>query len=185
MKIGIIPARYASTRFPGKPLTLFHNKPLLQHVYERAKEADLDDLFVATDDERIMKTVEDFGGKAIMTHPLNASGTDRCAEAAQKLHLRDTDLIINIQGDEPFIQKEEINMLIHLFENPEIQIATIAKPTTANKDMENPDKVKVVFSKSNKALYFSRSPIPHSTHPQSHIHTGIYAFRNDILQQRQ
>jgi 3-deoxy-manno-octulosonate cytidylyltransferase (CMP-KDO synthetase) len=198
MKIGIIPARYASTRFPGKPLAMIHNKPMIQHVYERCKEADLDDVFVATDDERIAKVVENFGGKAIMTNPLHTSGTDRCAEAARILNLKDKDFIINIQGDEPFIRKEEINLLTHLIENQKIQIATLIKPITAVEEMNNPNKVKVVFTNSNKALYFSRSPIPHqSQNPNCqfsivncqlsivhcHKHLGIYAYRNEILQQ--
>jgi 3-deoxy-manno-octulosonate cytidylyltransferase (CMP-KDO synthetase) len=208
MKIGIIPARYASTRFPGKPLALIHNKPMIQHVYERAKESDLDDVFVATDDERIEKAVASFGGKVIMTGTHHASGTDRCAEAAQMLNLKNTDFIINIQGDEPFIRKEEINLLIHLIENPKVQIATLAKHITTEEELNNPNKVKVVFTHSKQALYFSRATIPHQlqiTKPppapasggdfqtpilnsqfsilNSHKHLGIYAYRNDILQQ--
>jgi len=203
MKIGIIPARYASTRFPGKPLTLIHNKPMIQHVCERCKEADLDDLFVATDDERIKKSVENFGGKVIMTNPNHASGTDRCAEAAKILNLKPNDFIINIQGDEPFIRKEEINLLVNMLDNQNIQIATLAKPITDLAELNNPNKVKVVFSNSNRALYFSRSPIPcrfsaklqvTSDEMQSILnspfsilnsfkHLGIYAYRNEILQQ--
>jgi len=190
MKIGIIPARYASTRFPGKPLALIHDKPMIQHVYERCKEADLDDLFVATDDERIKKVVENFGGKVIMTDPNHASGTDRCAEAAKTLNLNHTDVIINIQGDEPFIRKEEINLLSNLFENQSIQIATLAKPITNEEELNNPNKVKVVFTNSGRALYFSRSCIPHVLYGRNALrpyvaykHLGIYAYRNDILQQ--
>jgi len=190
MKIGIIPARYASTRFPGKPLALIHNKPMIQHVYERAKEADLDNVYVATDDDRIKKVVENIGGTVIMTDPQHASGTDRCAEAARIVNLQDNDFIINLQGDEPFIRKEEINLLIHLIENQGIQIATLAKPITAEVELTNPNKVKVVFTASKKALYFSRSPIPHfsplishSPSLASHKHLGIYAYRNNILQQ--
>jgi 3-deoxy-manno-octulosonate cytidylyltransferase (CMP-KDO synthetase) len=186
MKTGIIPARYASTRFPGKPLALIHNKPMIQHVYERCKEADLDDLYVATDDERIQKKVENFGGKVIMTNPQHASGTDRCAEAARILNLKDDDIIVNIQGDEPFIRKEEINILINLFDNQNINIGTFVKPITHEEDMQHPNKVKVVFTASNKALYFSRSPIPHTSQFSSltsYKHIGIYAYRNHILQQ--
>ena len=191
MKIGIIPARYASTRFPGKPLTLIHNKPMVQHVYERAKEADFDDVYVATDDERIQNAVENFGGKVIMTNPQHASGTDRCAEVAQILNLADTDLIVNIQGDEPFIRKDEINLLIKLFYNQNIQIATLAKPISTEEELNNPNKVKVVFTNSNKALYFSRSPIPsqipnlktQNSKLKTHKHIGIYAYKNHILQQ--
>jgi 3-deoxy-manno-octulosonate cytidylyltransferase (CMP-KDO synthetase) len=183
-KIAIIPARFASTRFPGKPLTLIQNKPMIQHVYERAKEADLDEVVVATDDERIVKVVENFGGKVLMTHAEHASGTDRCAEAAKILNLKDTDFIINIQGDEPFIRKEEIHLLTNLSENQEIKIATLIKPISTE-ELNNPSKVKVVFSNSNHALYFSRSPIPHTTGPTLHTaykHLGIYAYRNEILQ---
>jgi 3-deoxy-manno-octulosonate cytidylyltransferase (CMP-KDO synthetase) len=190
MKIGIIPARYASTRFPGKPLALIHNKPMIQHVYERSKEADLDDLFVATDDERIKNAVENFRGKVVMTHSHHASGTDRCAEVAKLLHLNDADIIINIQGDEPFIRKEEINLLINLFDNQNIEIATLAKPISTEEELSNPNKVKVVFSKTNKALYFSRAPIPNSVYGHgascpnaAYKHLGIYAYRNQILQQ--
>jgi len=186
MKIGIIPARYTSSRFPGKPLALIHNKPMIQHVYERSKEADLDKLIVATDDERIKKAVESFGGEAIMTSSQHTSGTDRCAEVATIFSLSNSDIIVNIQGDEPFIREEEINQLIHLFEDHTIQIATLAKPIVDEKDITNKNKVKVVFSNTNRALYFSRSPIPHPTHHVSftaYKHLGIYAYRNDILQQ--
>jgi len=186
MKIGIIPARYASTRFPGKPLALINNKPMIINVYDRCKEADLDDIFVATDDERIKNAVEKFGGKVIMTDPNHVSGTDRCAEAARLLNLTNEDIVINIQGDEPFIRKEEINLLVNMFQNTTTQIATLCKPISTEEELLNPNKVKVVFTKSNKALYFSRSPIPHTSHPTPHTsfkHIGIYGFRNDILQQ--
>jgi len=193
MKIGIIPARYASTRFPGKPLTLIYNKPMIQHVYERSKEARLDDLFVATDDERIQKTVEQFGGKVIMTNPQHTSGTDRCAEAARFLNLNNRDIVINIQGDEPFIRKEEIHLLINLFDNQNVQIVTLVKPITTQEELNNPNKVKVVFTHTNKALYFSRSSIPHTdsiSHPTSDFspsgffkHIGIYAYYHETLQQ--
>jgi len=192
MKIGIIPARYASTRFPGKPLVLIHNKPMIQHVFERCKEADLDEVFVATDDERIKITVENFGGKVIMTNPNHASGTDRCAEAARILKLNPHDFVINIQGDEPFIRKEEINLLVNMIDNQDVQIATLAKPIANPEEYNNPNKVKVVFSNSNRALYFSRSPIPHIANRKqctgepcpnnAYKHIGIYAYRNDILQ---
>ena len=193
MKIGIIPARYASTRFPGKPLVLIHNKPMIQHVYEKCKEADLNDVFVATDDERIEKVVENFGGKVIMTGTHHVSGTDRCAEAARIINLQNRDFIINIQGDEPFIRKEEINLLINLIEKQNIQIATLAKPITTEEELTNHNKVKVVFTCSNQVLYFSRATIPHPSHFMPHNanlisltaykHIGIYAYRNEILQQ--
>ena len=177
MKIGIIPARYASTRFPGKPLALINNKPMIINVYDRCKEADLDDIFVATDDERIKNAVEKFGGKVIMTDPNHVSGTDRCAEAARLLNLTNEDIVINIQGDEPFIRKEEINLLVNMFQNTTTQIATLCKPISTEEELLNPNKVKVVFTKSNKALYFSRSPIPHPSpltpHTSPHLsHTS-------------
>ena len=193
MKIGIIPARYASTRFPGKPLALINNKPMIQHVYERAREANLDDLYVATDDDRIKMAVENFGGKVILTGTHHVSGTDRCAEAAQILHLKENDFIVNIQGDEPFIRKEEINLLINLIKNPKVQIATLVIPILNEEELANPNKVKVVFTHSNQALYFSRAPIPYELritnyelriiNPLFHKHIGIYAYSKDILQQ--
>ncbi|MDR2972641.1 MAG: 3-deoxy-manno-octulosonate cytidylyltransferase [Bacteroidales bacterium] len=186
MKVCIIPARYSSTRFPGKPLALIYKKPMIQHVYERCEEAELDALYVATDDERIKQTVEKFGGKVIMTDPNHASGTDRCAEAARILNLKDTDFIFNIQGDEPFIRKEEINMLVNLIENPIIQIATLCKPISNKEELNNPNKVKVIFTNSNRTLYFSRSPIPFPfscLQPPAFKHLGIYAYQNSILQQ--
>ena len=204
MIIGIIPARYASTRFPGKPLALIHNKPMIQHVYERCKEADLDDVFVATDDDRIRSCVENFGGKVVMTHSQHLSGTDRCAEAARILKLNDKDFVINIQGDEPFIRKDEIHLLTSLLNHRNTQIVTLVKPITTNRDeSSNFNQVKVVFTRSKKALYFSRSPIPccffpnlqtprhelQSAHPSlcsthlSYKHIGIYGYCNKILQQ--
>ena len=208
MKTGIIPARYASTRFPGKPLAFIHNKPMIQYVYESAKEANLDDLYVATDDDRIKIAVENFGGKVMMTDLLHKSGTDRCAEAARILNLKDTDFIINIQGDEPFIRKEDINLLINFVENQKIQIATLVKPIFTEEELTNPNKVKVVFTHSKQALYFSRATIPYELRIaksplapasrgdfqtpnlksqfsilNSYKHIGIYAYRNDILQQ--
>jgi 3-deoxy-manno-octulosonate cytidylyltransferase (CMP-KDO synthetase) len=165
---------------------------MVQHVYERAIKADLDALFFFFYDDRIKKTVESFGGKVIITNSNHASGTDRCAEAATILNLNETDFIINIQGDEPFIRKEEINLLIRLIENQHIQIATFAKPISTEEELNNPNKVKVVFTTSNRALYFSRSPIPYKSQISnlksqisilnSHKHLGIYAYRNDILQ---
>ncbi|MDR0207454.1 MAG: 3-deoxy-manno-octulosonate cytidylyltransferase [Bacteroidales bacterium] len=192
MIIGIIPARYASTRFPGKPLALIHNKPMIQHVFERCNAADLDALFVATDDERIKKCVEKFGGKVIMTRTSHLSGTDRCAETAHLLSLNDSDLVVNIQGDEPFISQEEINLLTNLFKKQTVQIATLVKPITSEDEYYNPNKVKVVVSNSHRALYFSRSPIPFQSDLQvdnfrsltlhSYKHIGIYAYSNEILQ---
>lgn len=185
MKIGIIPARYASTRFPGKPLALIYGKPMIQHVYERASKASLDKVVVATDDIRIHDAVISFGGEVVLTKPTHPSGTDRCGEVAAKLQLSDEDIIVNIQGDEPFVRKEEINTLISLFENPEVEIATLIKPITQTEEIENPNKVKVVVSKQKRALYFSRFPIPYrrgDVETSYFKHIGIYAYRQKTLQ---
>lgn len=183
--IGIIPARYASTRFPGKPLAMIAGKPMIQHVYEQALTANLQQLAVATDDDRIRQAVEAFGGCVLMTSTEHRSGTDRCGEAASKLHLTDNDIVINIQGDEPFIRNTEINLLAEQFQNPETQISTLVKKVTPDEDPQNPNMVKVVFSKTGQALYFSRHSIPF--HREKDFqgdyfkHIGIYAYRYPIL----
>ncbi len=185
-KIGIIPARYGSTRFPGKPLVKIFEKPMIQHVYERASESRLDLVFVATDNEDIYNCVQQFGGNVVMTSAEHPSGTDRCGEAAQLIGAENSDIIINIQGDEPFIQSEQIDNLIDLFDHSEVEIATLVKPIDSLDDANNPNKVKVVFSSDYKALYFSRSPIPY---PRENVaasfykHLGIYAYRYSVLQQ--
>lgn len=186
--IGIIPARYASTRFPGKPLALVHGKPMIQVVYEHVREAGLDRIAVATDDERIAECVRGFGGQVVMTKPMHPSGTDRCGEAAALLGLHDDDVIVNIQGDEPGISTKEIGLLTGLFDRPEVHIATLVKPFRDTDNANNPNKVKVVLSKNQKALYFSRLPIPfvrdsHSPAPTYHLHLGIYAYRYETLKQ--
>lgn len=185
--VGIIPARFGSTRFPGKPLVDILGKPMIQHVCERVGESNVNQFFVATDDQRIAKVVTNFGANVILTSPDHPSGTDRCGEAAGKLELHDDDVVINIQGDEPFIKKEQINDLIALFANPEVEIATLVKPIQSEADINNPNKVKVVFSQNNKALYFSRAPIPYLRESSSDNatiyfkHLGIYAYRYGIL----
>jgi len=188
--IGIIPARFQSTRFPGKPLVLLGEKPIIQWVYENAKKA-LDEVFVATDDERIYQAVEEFGGKAVYTSPNHQSGTDRCAEAASKVAERlKFDVIINIQGDEPFIRPEQIEGLKACFDSPETEIATLIKPITNAAEITNVNRPKVVINKNQEAMYFSRSSIPfvrdcaseewiNRTNFYSHI--GMYAYRFDIL----
>lgn len=185
-KIGIIPARYGSTRFPGKPLVKIFGKPMIQHVYERASESKLDFVFVATDNQEIYSCVQQFGGNVVITSSEHPSGTDRCGEAAQLIGAENADIIINIQGDEPFIQSEQIDNLIDLFKNPEVEIATLVKPLDSLDDANNPNKVKVVFSSDHKALYFSRSPIPYpreNVEAFYHKHLGIYAYRYSVLQQ--
>ena len=158
--IGIIPARYASTRFPGKPLALLQGKPMIQHVCEHVASSTLDQYVVATDDERIYECVRSFGGEVVMTAPSHPSGTDRCGEAARTLQLHDDDVVINIQGDEPFISANEIGLLTGLFDNPAVHIATLVKPIDDPAVATDPNKVKVVTDRDGKALYFSRLPIP-------------------------
>lgn len=183
-KIGIIPARYGSSRFPGKPLVDISGKPMIQHVFERAMESCLDEIYVATDDQRIVDRVIAFDGNVLLTSPNHPSGTDRCGEASIKLHLDDHDIIVNIQGDEPFIQKEQIDALVALFDQPDVEIATLVKPFDNPLDAQNPNKVKVVFSNQHKALYFSRSPIPYPRDSEEityYKHLGIYAYRYQTL----
>lgn len=183
-KIGIIPARYGSSRFPGKPLVDISGKPMIQHVFERAMESCLDEIYVATDDQRIVDRVIAFDGNVLLTSPSHPSGTDRCGEASIKLHLDDNDIIVNIQGDEPFIQKEQIDALVALFDQPDVEIATLVKPFDNPLDAQNPNKVKVVFSNQHKALYFSRSPIPYPRDSEEityYKHLGIYAYRYQTL----
>ena len=179
----IIPARYASTRFPGKPLALLAGKPMIQHVWEKAIASKADAVAVATDDERIAEAVEKFGGKAIMTSPDHPSGTDRIAEAARAFEGVET--VINIQGDEPPIPTALVDELIDLMTSDRsIEMATVAVPADRAKMTEN--NVKVVFGTTNQALYFSRSEIPFvrqgGVDPGCYLHWGIYAYRKDILE---
>ncbi len=190
--IGIIPARFQSTRFPGKPLALLGGKPIIQWVYENAKKA-LDQVYVATDDERIFQAVGAFGGKAVYTSANHQSGTDRCAEAAQKLTEQHIfDVVINIQGDEPFIRPEQVESLKACFGSPRTEIATLIKPITNASEITNMNRPKVVVNKNQEAMYFSRSPIPfvRDSPPEEWInrntfysHVGMYAYRFDILLQ--
>ena len=185
---GIIPARYASSRFPGKPLALIHGKPMVQWVYERVQSSEVRDLVVATDDERIAQCVRDFGGRVVMTSPDHASGTDRCGEAALSLEPDDNDVVINIQGDEPLISPKEIHLLASAFEDRSVQIATSVNPFTDAAVLQNPNVVKVVMAKNGNVLYFSRLPIPYlregGTPPtQYYRHIGIYAYRYGVLKQ--
>jgi 3-deoxy-manno-octulosonate cytidylyltransferase (CMP-KDO synthetase) len=195
--IGIIPARYASTRFPGKPLAMLGDKPMIQRVYEQARKA-LDEVVVATDDERIYQAVEQFGGRAIMTRKDHKCGTDRCLEAydrsASGVNKDDKEtVIINIQGDEPFIQPEQIEAIKACFPT---EIATLVKPFTEADGLaalENPNTPKVVFSReTGNALLFSRSVIPYLRgvdrqdwlkQHKHYKHIGMYAYRADILRE--
>lgn len=189
----IIPARYASTRFPGKPLAILGGKTVIQRVYEQAI-ASLDDAWVATDDERIMREVERFGGKAIMTSSTHRSGTDRIAEAARLIDCQ-ADVVVNIQGDEPFIHPSQIEAACQCFDVADTQIATLGKPFTADQDFQvlnNPNSPKVVVDLKGFALYFSRSVIPYIRGKEEQQwlschtflkHIGLYAYRSDVLQE--
>ena len=191
--IGIIPARYGSSRFPGKPLADMAGKPMIQRVYEQVKKA-LDEVWVATDDERILQVVESFGGKAVLTSADHKSGTDRCNEAFSKIG-NDFDVIINIQGDEPFIQPQQIETLKTCFDSKETELATLVKPFKKEDGFEvlfNPNSPKVILNKNSEAIYFSRSIIPyirdahHTEWLHKHIfykHIGMYAYRADVLKQ--
>ena len=183
---GIIPARYASSRFPGKPLAEINGKPMIQWVYERVQSSEVHDLAVATDDERIANCVCGFGGKVVMTSPDHASGTDRCGEAAKSMCPTDNDVVINIQGDEPLISPKEIHLLASAFEDRNVQIATLVNPFQDRKILANPNVVKVVKAKNGNVLYFSRLPIPYlrenATLPKNYYrHIGIYAYRYGVL----
>lgn len=189
-KIAIIPARYASTRFPGKPLALLAGIPIIQHVYERVSQS-IDECWVATDDERILQTVINFGGKAIMTRSNHQSGTDRIQEAVSNIRT-DADIIINIQGDEPFIQTSQIETICQLFEDPNTQIATIGKFFTSMDAIINPNSPKIVTDLNGFAMYFSRSTIPFIRGKENkdwlqHYpflkHLGIYAYRKNVLEE--
>ena len=186
--IAIIPARYASTRFPGKPLAMLGGKPVIQRVYEQATTV-LGEAYVATDDERIFQAVEAFGGRAVMTRSDHRSGTDRIEEAAEKIQTN-ADVIINVQGDEPFIQASQIKTLMHLFDDPTTQICTLGKRFETMEAAKNPNSPKIVCDRRGFALYFSRSVIPfvrgkeESTWMEHYPflkHLGIYAYRRKAL----
>ncbi len=191
--VAIIPARFASTRFPGKPLAILGNKPIIQHVYEQVSKI-ISDVFVATDDDRIFREVEKFGGKAIMTSDQHKSGTDRCYEAFTKLE-NYFDVVINVQGDEPFIQPEQIELLRNCFGDENTDIATLIKKIdTENSEaiLFNPNSPKVVTDKNGFAMYFSRSTIPYmrgvdtkewAAKQDFYKHIGIYAYRSEVLQE--
>ncbi|OFX26707.1 MAG: 3-deoxy-manno-octulosonate cytidylyltransferase [Bacteroidetes bacterium GWA2_31_9b] len=192
--IGIIPARFASTRFPGKPLADINGKSMIQRVYEQASKA-LEHVYIATDDSRISDHVKAFGGKVVITSDKHQSGTDRLAEAIDlihKLHSERFDVIINIQGDEPFIQPAQIKELISCFDNPLTKIASLVKKIENNEDVFDVNKPKVIFNKKMQAIYFSRSPIPYIRNTEKekwHLkhsfykHIGMYAYKVKALQE--
>ena len=188
--IGIIPARYASTRFPGKPLALLGGKPVIQHVYEKVA-AVLEAAYVATDDERIYDAVKSFGGQVVMTRTDHKSGTDRIEEAIEKIG-GEWDVVVNVQGDEPFVAKSQLDTICHCFDDPTTQIATLGKPFESMEAVQNPNSPKIVVDNMGFAMYFSRSVIPYVrgkeksswlTHYPFLKHLGIYAYRKDVLRQ--
>ena len=192
--MAVIPARYASTRFPGKPLAMLGGKTVIQRVYEQVSTV-LDEVYVATDDERIRQAVEAFGGRAVMTRTDHKSGTDRIEEAVEKIeqqsHLSNlADVIINVQGDEPFIQPSQVRTLMELFDEPQTQIGTLGKRFDSMEAVLNPNSPKIVCDRRGFALYFSRSVIPYVRGKQQSEwidcypylkHLGIYAYRREVL----
>lgn len=189
--IGIIPARYASSRFPGKALADIHGKPMIRHVYERTAKA-LETVYVATDDERIYKAVRSFGGRVVMTAAGHTSGTDRCAEAvllAESECGEVFDVVINVQGDEPYIEPAQLELLKECFDG-DTQIATLVKSSGSLDAILDPNRPKVVINSNLEALYFSRSPIPYiqgkevAEWPVFHnfyLHIGLYGFQKKVL----
>lgn len=192
--IGIIPARYASTRFPGKPLAKLGGITVIERVYRQVENI-LDEVVVATDDERIEDAVKSFGGKVVMTSPSHRSGTDRCYEALQKIGEEKFNVVVNIQGDEPFIQPQQLKSIIECFNDESIDIATLVKPFTADDGicaLENANSPKVVVNKNMEAMYFSRSIIPYMRGKDKnewlkghtyYKHIGLYAYRSNVLKE--
>lgn len=188
--MAIIPARYASTRFPGKSLAVLGGKTVIQRVYEQVSSV-LDEVYVATDDQRIYDCVTGFGGRAVMTREDHKSGTDRIEEAVEKIH-SSADVIINVQGDEPFIQPSQIKTLMSLFDDPDTQIGTLGKLFESIEAVENPNSPKIVTDNRGFALYFSRSVIPYIRGKERKEwfgeypflkHLGIYAYRREVLKE--
>jgi len=183
-KLIVIPARYESTRLPGKPLLEIAGKSLIQLVYERASQSRLQDgVIVATDDERILHAVTAFGGEAVMTGSSCRSGTDRVFEAISG---READLIVNLQGDEPFMRPDMADLLFSVMEEEDLDMATLCSSITDDREYHDPNTVKVVLDGRGFALYFSRSPIPYlrngAVKPLLYKHIGIYAFKRDFLE---
>jgi len=182
--IGVIPARYASSRYEGKVLADIHGKPMVQHVYERAlRSKSLERVLVATEDDRVVQAVRRFGGEAVLTKPTHVCGTDRVAEAVRELDVR---LIVNIQGDEPMLEPEMVDEVVALLRsNPDAGLATLVRPVDREEDFANPGVVKVVTDECGMALYFSRSliPYPRFRTPAFRVfdHIGIYGYTKDAL----
>ena len=194
MKIlGIVPARYNSTRFPGKPLADINGKSMIQRVFEQCRlSKNLSEILVATDDERIANHVREFGGQPIMTSPQHLSGTDRCAEIISTYVSSDWDAVINIQGDEPYIHPDQIDLLCNMFEDKNTKLATLVKKITSPDELFNHNNVKVILNKRSEAIYFSRSPIPYNRNfPEQewlkystyYKHIGIYGYTCETLKE--
>ncbi|MCB0515261.1 MAG: 3-deoxy-manno-octulosonate cytidylyltransferase [Chitinophagales bacterium] len=184
--LGIIPARYASTRFPGKPLVDIAGKTMIQRTWEQVKKcSDIDDVWIATDDERIFAHCQEIGANCIMTDSVHINGTQRIAEAAKRIN-SSAKYIVNIQGDEPFIQPQQVSEIVQLIQTAEADIATLIYPVQNAEELNNPNVVKVVRSLSGRALYFSRCSIPYAQTGDTEIvyykHLGIYAFTIETLQ---
>ena len=184
--LGVIPARYNSSRFPGKPLVDLKGKSMIQRVYEGAKKSNmLNRLIVATDDNRIVNEVNRFGGEVMMTKSSHNSGTERCAEVAKKIG--EYDIVINIQGDEPLVNSNQLDQLIDVFKDKKNQIATLGIETSEIKEIENSNRIKIVCDVNNNAMYFSRSTIPFNrdkhTNQNYLRHIGLYAYRSNTLQE--
>jgi len=189
--LGVIPARYASSRFPGKPLIDIAGKSMIQRVYEGAKKCDLfADLVVATDDERILLHVKQFGGNVILTSSKHQSGTDRCGEVIS--YFPDMDVVVNIQGDEPLVSAVQLSQLIAAFNQEHVHIATLGILSQNKQELFNPNRVKVVVNHKNEAIYFSRHAVPYGAqlaHDEWHLtytylrHIGLYAYRMETLRQ--
>lgn len=184
--IAIIPARYSSSRFPGKPLAKIKNKPMIQWVYETVSKIDeIDKVYVATDDIRISECIESFNGNYIMTSDKHNSGSDRIAECAVKLGIHDDDIILNIQGDEPMIKEEMIKELINAFDDENVYMATLKKETSDENEVNNTNVVKVITDINNNAIYFSRSTIPNNRESIDSVkyfkHIGIYGYKKSFL----
>ncbi len=184
--IGVIPARFGSTRFPGKPLAAIDGKPMLQHVWEKASQCkELNEVLIACDHEEIFKAAQNFKARVVMTDPRLLSGSDRIAEAVKDLKV---DIVVNVQGDEPFIDSRTIDALtVLLKQDADILMGTVIKEITNDADFLNPNVVKCVMDDQGYAMYFSRSPIPHhrnknaSSFPRNYKHLGLYAYRKDFL----
>lgn len=183
--LGIIPARYDSSRFPGKPLIDLKGKTMIQRVYEGALKAQkIDTLVVATDDARIEAEVLHFGGKVLMTSSAHQSGTDRCAEVLA--NYPGYDVVINIQGDEPLVSAQQLDSLLEAFQDSSVQIATLVNSQVSSEDLENPNRIKALENAKHSAIYFSRSPLPNMHYAKETSfpwlrHIGLYAYRSDIL----